>query len=270
MHFGNACLVLTLMVIMSANHTDSQPLEGRGPFLWPQGKQMALSLSFDDALPSQVDIGLPLLDEYDAKATFFLSFDELDSRLQGWRAAVANGHEMGNHTLSHPCTGNFVWSRQNPLEEYTLEQMRGEIEGANQRIESLLGVVPETFAYPCGQTFVGRSGQTASYVPLVAGLFVAGRGWMAEWNNDPQQSDLAQTGGREMDGKTFDQIRPILEDAQERGQWTVLGGHQIGDGGFQTTRIDMLRQLLQYAGDPANGIWLAPVGTVARYIAERR
>jgi hypothetical protein len=32
----------------------------------------------------------------------------------------------------------------------------------------------------------------------------------------------------------------------------------------------MLRQLVEFAKDPANGIWLAPVGEVQRYISKQR
>jgi hypothetical protein len=50
----------------------------------------------------------------------------------------------------------------------------------------------------------------------------------------------------------------------------VLAGHEMGDSGRQTTRLAMLKQLLEYAQDPANEIWIAPVGTVARYVAGQR
>ena len=39
---------------------------------WPEGKKTALSLTFDDARLSQVDQGLPLLDAYGVKATFYV------------------------------------------------------------------------------------------------------------------------------------------------------------------------------------------------------
>ena len=29
-------------------------------------------------------------------------------------------------------------------------------------------------------------------------------------------------------------------------------------------------ELLEYAKDPKNGVWIAPVGTVARYVQEKR
>lgn len=53
-------------------------------------------------------------------------------------------------------------------------------------------------------------------------------------------------------------------------QWLVLAGHEMGQSGPQTTRLAMLKQLLEYAKDPANGIWIAPIGTVAKYVEEQR
>jgi peptidoglycan-N-acetylglucosamine deacetylase len=239
-------------------------------FTWPEGKTVALSLSFDDARLSQVDVGTDLLNEYQVKATFFVLPAGVQQRLDGWKKAVADGHEIGNHSLTHPCTGNFSWSRENALENYTLEQMQKQLIEANQSIERLLGVKAKVFAYPCGQTFVGRGENTASYVPLVAKLFLLGRGWMSESPNDPAFCDFAQLTGVEMDGKDFDQILSLIENAKNNHQWLVLAGHEMGESGDQTTRLSMLKQLLEYAKDPANGIWIAPVGTVARYISEKR
>jgi len=81
-------------------------------FEWPPGKQAGISLSFDDARLSQVDSGTALLDQYSIKATFFVVPSAVEERIEGWRKAVASGHEIGNHSLTHPCTGNFSWSRK--------------------------------------------------------------------------------------------------------------------------------------------------------------
>jgi hypothetical protein len=140
----------------------------------------------------------------------------------------------------------------------------------NKRIQELLGVKAEVFAYPCGQKFVGRGEQTKSYVPLVAKMFLLGRGWMDEAANDPVYGNFAQLTGVEMDGKDFDQILAMLETAKKTGQWLVLAGHEMGDSGNQTTRLAMLKQLAEYVKDPANGIWLAPMGTVAKYILHQK
>ncbi len=237
---------------------------------WPEGKKVALSLTFDDGRLSQPDAGAALLDQYGVKATFFVVPSAVKERLPGWKKVTASGHEIGNHSLTHPCSGNFPWSRKKALEDYTLDRMRSEMVKCNDSIQQMLGVRPEVFAYPCGQKFVGRGLQTKSYVPLVAELFVLGRGWLDEAPNDPAFCDFAQLTGMEMDGKDFDQIRPLLEKARDAGQWLVLAGHEMGESGLQTTRLSMLKDLMEYVQNPANGIWIAPAGTVAKYIKQQR
>jgi peptidoglycan/xylan/chitin deacetylase (PgdA/CDA1 family) len=231
---------------------------------------VALSLSFDDGRASQVEGGAALLDRHGVKATFYVTPAAVEPRLDAWKGVAAAGHEIGNHSLSHPCSGNFTWSRSKALEDYTLEGMEREMTEANRRITSLLGVTPESFAYPCGQTFVGRGVNTRSYVPVAAKLFVTARGWLDEAPNDPAYVDFAQLTGIESDGKDFDQILPIIESAARTGLWVVLAGHDMRASGTQTTRLAMLDTLCAYATNPANGVWIAPVGVVARYVRDHR
>ncbi len=256
--------LLILSIFLSAEVLLGQQTETT--FAWPEGKQIAISLSFDDARASQVDAGTALLDQYGVKGTFYVVPNSVKQRLEGWKKAVASGHEIGNHSFNHPCTGNFPWSRQKAIENYTLKQMRNELILANKDIKELLGVEAEVFAYPCGQTYVGRGENTKSYVPVVSKLFLSGRGWLDEGPNAPQFCDLAQLTGMEMDGKDFEQILPLIENAKKSGAWLVLAGHEMGTSGNQTTRLSMLKKLIEYAQNPANGIWIAPVGTVAKYI----
>lgn len=258
-------LLAVVCVVIKVCTAQSQP-----SFIWPEGKEAAISLTFDDGRISQVEHGIALLDKYEAKATFYVIPSAVEKKLKDWKKAVSNGHEIGNHSLRHPCTGNFPWSRNNALENYTLEQMRSELMEANEQIEKLLGVECLAFAYPCGQTFVGRGKETKSYIPEVADLFFTGRGWLDEGPNDPTFCDFAQLTGVESDGKDFEQILPLIEAAKKNNQWLVLAGHEMNDSGVQTTRLSMLRDLLEYANDPSNGIWIAPVGTVAKYVQEQR
>lgn len=260
---------LLLFTVLYSYQTISAQ-EARSGFAWPEGKQIAISLSFDDARASQVDAGTALLDQYGVKATFYVVPNSVKQRLEGWKKAVSNGHEIGNHSFNHPCTGNFPWSRQKAIENYTLKTMKKELVLANQEIENLLGVRSEVFAYPCGQTYVGSGKNTRSYVPVVSKLFLSGRGWLDEGPNDPQFCDPAQLTGMEMDGKEFEQILPLIENARKTGAWLVLAGHEMGESGSQTTRLSMLKKLIEYAQNPANGIWIAPVGTVVKYVKGQR
>jgi hypothetical protein len=65
--------------------------------------------------------------------------------------------------------------------------------------------------------FVGRGPETRSYVPLVAELFTAGRGYLDEAPNDPGYCDAAKLTGMDMDGKNFEDLRPLLEQTTASG-----------------------------------------------------
>ena len=181
-----------------AQRAAPSPASGRSP--WPAGKRAAVSLSFDDARPSQLSEGLPVFAESNTKVTFFLTAGNIGTHADDWRRAAGAGHEIGNHTVNHPCSGNFAWSAPRALEDATLATMRTEMTEASQIIEQATGVRPVSFAYPCGQTFVGRGRQVTSYVPIVSELFVAGRGWLSEGPNDPV-TGRSRTGVRLSDGR---------------------------------------------------------------------
>ncbi len=239
-------------------------------FEWPQDKQVGVSISFDDARASQVDVGVPLLDSFGVRATFYVSIVPMRERLSDWKAVLAAGHEIGNHSMRHVCTGNFPFSKGKALEDYTLEQMTAELDQANAEIEKSLGVRPVTFAYPCGQKFVGRGVNVRSYVPVVASRFLAGRGWRDEAPTAPAVCDLAQLMTMELDGLTWEQLKGLIEQARKTGGWLVLCGHDIGEGGRQTVRIDTLRAFCEYARDPKNGVWVDTVANIGRYVAKQR
>lgn len=239
-------------------------------FKWPEGKKMALSLTFDDARLSQIDKGIPLLDKYGVKGTFYVSPNYVVQRTEGWKKAVKAGHDIGNHSLLHPCTGNFKWAREKALEDYSLLSMKAELDSASNFINNLLGIVPSSFAYPCGQKFVGKSLTTESYIPLIAAKFESGRGWLDEAANDPSYCDMAQLTGVELDGKTFEQILSYIETARNGGLWLVLAGHEMNVEGVQTSRLETIEAICKYASDPANGIWLDNVHNIAAYVKEKR
>jgi peptidoglycan-N-acetylglucosamine deacetylase len=267
--FGLCC---TIFMCHQLSAQVSSPPKGDGvnSFRWPDGKKAAVSLSFDDARLSQVDVGLALFKKEGVKVTFFVQPDGVEKRLSGWKQAVADGHEIANHSLTHPCTGNYSFSRQNALENYDLTMMAQQLDGANDQIYKLLGVKPRTFAYPCGQKFVGRGTEVKSYVPLVANRFLAGRGYLDESPNDPLVCDLAQTMGTGFDDLDFAQMKKIVDEAVQEGRWVIFVGHEIGDHAYQTTNTKALEALCEYLKNPATGAWLTTVEEVANYIEKQR
>jgi peptidoglycan/xylan/chitin deacetylase (PgdA/CDA1 family) len=238
------------------------------PFRWPEGKRAAVSLTFDDARLSQVDVGLPLFEKLGAPATFYVLPRSVEKRLDGWKKMVAFGHEIGNHSVAHPCTANYKFTAG--LEDYTLERMDAELVEANSLVRAQLGVTPVSFAYPCGNKFVGRGVDVRSYVPVVARRFQSGRGYLDESANAPDVCDLAQLMGTHFDGLTFAQMKVHLDKAAKDGRWVAFAGHEIGKAAAQTTDTGALTELVAYLKDPANGFWLDTVANIAAYVKRSR
>jgi peptidoglycan-N-acetylglucosamine deacetylase len=240
------------------------------PFPWPEGKRVALSLSFDDARPSNVAYGLPILAEHRVRATFYVLMEAVRAQAAGWTRVVAAGHELGNHTRLHPCSGNFTWARHKALEDYSLERIEAELLQANEEIAAFCGRRPTTFAYCCGQKFVGRGRGVRSYVPVVAEHFRVGRGFRDEFVNDASYCDLAQVAGVDFDGMEASAMIAHLEQAASIGGWVVFAGHDIGAPARQCVTGAALDALCRYAADPRNGVWIDTVAAIGDHVARTR
>jgi hypothetical protein len=251
------------------NASPDRTAASRESFPWPHGKLAAISLSFDEALASQVDVGLDLLDKCGVKASFYVLPKAVKERLGGWKRAVAGGHEIGNHTMTRPCTLNYDWSVDNPIENYSLQMIAKDIDDANAEIERSLGVTPRTFAYPCGQLFVGRGRQAQSYVHLVAERFIAGRGPNSDTINNPGLCDLSKVYGMAFNGMDYDGMLKQVSETVHRGWWTIFVGYEISDRkGSQVTSTSALQALCRHISDPSLGIWVDTVEHVGRYIQQ--
>lgn len=239
-------------------------------FSWPNGKRSAVSITFDDARESQVEFGLPILDRHNVKATFYVSLQPLEQRLDAWLEALDSGHEIGNHTASHPCSGNFPFARSNALEDFTLDRMADELDRATAVIERLTKRTPSTFAYPCGQTFVGRGETLQSYIPLAADRFTVARAAYNEVPNDPGFCDLANAAGLSADDVSFEYLKSLVDAATDSASWLILYGHNVGEGGHQTVRADALDALCDYLTKLYDDVWTDTVAAVGGYIQQVR
>ena len=82
---------------------------------------------------------LDLLDEYNAKATFFLVGIWVDKYPELVKEIAARGHEIGNHSDSHP-----------EMSKLSNEQIIRELDGCSDKIEALTGQRPTSFRPPYG------------------------------------------------------------------------------------------------------------------------
>ena len=99
-----------------------------------------IALTFDDGPhPRVTNEILDLLAEYGAKATFFVVGKNLEYYGEAARRAVSEGHELGNHTYSHP-----------HLSEVGAAALEREILKSAELIERLTGVTGTLFRPPEG------------------------------------------------------------------------------------------------------------------------
>jgi peptidoglycan/xylan/chitin deacetylase (PgdA/CDA1 family) len=130
--------------------------QAQAQITWPDGKVAAIVLTYDDALRSQLDIALPQLDAAKFKGTFFLDGDITTADMRRWRLAATSGHELGNHSLFHPCPRAMLPDRRNYLtDNYDVPRMLEEIAAMNNVLFGIDGGSSRTYAVPCSQTVVG-------------------------------------------------------------------------------------------------------------------
>jgi peptidoglycan/xylan/chitin deacetylase (PgdA/CDA1 family) len=96
----------------------------------------AVSLTFNDARPAQLDVVVPELNKHHLHATFFVIVSKL-TRLDDWRRAQAQSHEIGNHSVTH----------EHP-EMLTRASEEIEVEDAKKFLDSNFNSNVVIFAYP--------------------------------------------------------------------------------------------------------------------------
>ncbi len=144
-------------------------------FRWPAGKIAAVSLAYDDALNSQLDVAVPQLNKAGLKASFYLPIaaPTLQTRQNDWRAVAAKGHELGNHSLFHQCRKSLPgrdWvSVTRDLDTISAAEMAEQVRLANVFLHALDGKTARTYTAPCTDALA----QGQPYLPLLAGDFVA-------------------------------------------------------------------------------------------------
>ena len=71
---------------------------------WPAGKSAAISLTYDDGHDSLVEMAMPDLEAAGLRGTMYLNTGSqfVLKHAAAWKAGQLRGHEMGNHSVTHP------------------------------------------------------------------------------------------------------------------------------------------------------------------------
>ena len=236
---------------------------------WPGAAEAAVSLTYDDGVDSGLDHAMPDLERVGFRGTFYLPIgnSQVTTRRTDWKNAFLKGHEIGNHTVNHPCRGPGHGTN---LETYTPADIRKEILFAATWLNEHIGLDNyRTFAYPCGHVAVGNPPDEASFSSAVRACHFAARLAGGGINNpvaiNPLRIKAAVIGYPH--GQVFAPFKEYCELATTLRGWAVIVFHGIGDQWFPTDR-DVHQQLLEYLED--RRFWVAPVKEVARYVTYSR
>ncbi|GMV80739.1 MAG: hypothetical protein AMXMBFR7_19230 [Planctomycetota bacterium] len=242
-------------------------------YAWPNGREAAISLTFDDGTKSQLERAIPYMNKLGLRGSFYLNpkDGEWEERLQPWRAVAAAGHEIGNHTCSHPCS-RALWGQDHGLESMTLAELEADILKAEERLRKIIPEQTErTFCYPCYYHHVGSGLTRQSYVPLIAKHFVAGRGGTCNlgFAVAPQACDLAYLEGHPAERLAGYEMIGLCERAAARGHWLLLVFHGIQDGGLAVADGDF-RELCDHLKRHENRFWTDTTLNVAKHVKTQR
>ena len=212
--FAVACVCLYPVGVSTSGGSGRILTEGdRG------GAQISLLLSVyegEEYIPPILDV----LDEYGAKATFFVGGSWADGHAGALREIASRGHEVGNF-------GYF----ERDMSALPQEKCEQELRLCGALVEALTGARPSLFLPPCGAYGDGLldTAEALGYTPVL-------------WSKDAACADAALVCERAAEGEAGDFVRllpsaetlsalpSVLRGFEERGLSAVtlsacVGGH---------------------------------------------
>ncbi len=231
-----------------------------------QGKKAAVVLTYDDAIHEHLDNAVPLLDSLGLKATFYVTAfsNSVQTRLNDWKNLATAGHELGNHTLFHPCNGGTgrEWvSKQNDLKNYSVGRMENEVRMTNLFLQALDGKTKRTFAFTCGDMKI----QDSLFMNGMKKDFVAARAVRNEMHKIGEV-DLYNVDCYMVNNHSFKEMKIWVDQAVQTNSLLVILFHGVGGGNGLDVSIPAHRELLIYLKQNEKDIWIAPMVEVAAYV----
>lgn len=215
------------------------------------GFRAAVSYTFDDSNTSQIAnynalqaLGVPL--------TFYLITSRPESRDPVWARAVADGHEVANHTDTHLNSGGG--------------NLATDTDTATRFLEDNLNVVVRTMAAPFGAN---------DYVALASTRFLMNRGVNGgnvspNDNTNPFSIPTFIPATNAQAGAFNNQV----DASRNNGSWHTVLVHGFNgfpqEGAFQPVGFDQFLSAVNYAKDQQD-VWIDSLLTVGAYwIAQKQ
>jgi peptidoglycan/xylan/chitin deacetylase (PgdA/CDA1 family) len=230
---------------------------------WYGNKAAAVSLRFDDSLDSHVTYVIPKLNQYGFKATFMINpgLDRYQKNKEFWETQVPRmGHELGNHTMQHRGArtpeeadveigevSRLIWKLYPHKSKLTVYASGGGVKWGGKDWED---------ASPDYRAFVEKY----SLIDLYDG-------------HHPQMNPESKHEGEDFIGS----VRRAIEE----GGYRHLAFHHVGapslvdrlktfySGWDGTLNVKAFERGLAFLVEKRDILWIAPLGDVLKYEAER-
>ncbi|MDF3129550.1 polysaccharide deacetylase family protein [Kiritimatiellaeota bacterium B1221] len=218
-------------------------------------KAAAFSFTFDDGFRGQVNHTLEIIEPLGIKGTFFLIPEAMEGPKK--RAATINwdeanallekGHELGTH--------GYVGQKLHEVDAETLDHL---VNGSRELISKRTGQVPVSYAKPGGSQLTEPVVQKIQehhlfirdnqYLPNGQQLRY-GNGPRHKWNEEKMRQKISQG----------------IDD----GKWMVPIVHAIVSGYAAFDSKEQFRTHCEWLVSQPEHLWIAPMGTVGRYVWQR-
>lgn len=236
---------------------------------WPNGAKAAICLTYDDAMSSQLEQAIPVLNSLRLKGTFFLNSVADNSTSEQWRQAAKQGHELANHTLFHPCLAAKGWKPAWALDNYTFDRILKEVQSMNTQLYLLDGKkTKRTFAFPCGDTTAGG----VSYLDTLrrSGLVSYGR-MVGDANavvTDFQHLDLLQVPSLAVQPEhTATELIGYAEKAAQQGGLGIYLFHGVGSQWIAVSAAEH-KKLAEFLANHKQTYWVTTFNEAMDYVSQ--
>ena len=222
---------------------------------WRGFRPAAITYTFDDDLPNQYAVAVPIFNARGFKLTLFT----VPAWLPGgsWEPAqnaAAHGHEIASHTSTHP-----------RLPELSAAQQTTELANSQAAINAhVTNQLCVTLAYP----FCVKGDDT-----LTRQFYVAARGCSGQLvpATPPDFLNISSfVCGTEGSVKTPEDFNKLADRAAAGNAWCAYLIHAIdGDDGYSPLASATLQASVDYLAAHPDKFWVDTFGNVVRYIKER-
>lgn len=241
---------------------------------WLNNKEAAVSLTFDDLLPSQLNIATPYLDSKNIDATLFIITSKVgyDITWNQLQASADSGHEIASHTVTAPeGPGNY-------LTDLDSSQIYDELANSYNAIKTNIdGQNTITIGWPSGKG--GGSSDADQLVRRIADDFYVGArnaDVPGDYNNYDEYTEWSGYTNYYLQVKSYaapknsNDLSAKLDECINIEGWTVVMYHGIDDGSWGALSEPVFKAQIDSLKSKEDKLWIAPFNKPVRYHKQRR